>query len=119
MSAVPQSVFEFGEFRIDPRRRTLSNRAGDLIALTPKHFDTLLYLVENAGEVLEKDRLLSAIWPGMVVEENNLSQAVSQLRRILGDDGTEHDADGAGDAVGLFLLALREQPGIHRDERAR
>ncbi len=90
MSAVPQSVFEFGEFRIDPRRRTLSNRAGDLIALTPKHFDTLLYLVENAGEVLEKDRLLSAIWPGMVVEENNLSQAVSQLRRILGDDGAEH-----------------------------
>lgn len=90
MPAVPQSVLEFGEFRIDPRRRTLTNRAGDLIALTPKHFDTLLYLVENAGEVLEKDQLLSAIWPGMIVEENNLSQAISQLRRILADDGAEH-----------------------------
>ena len=90
MSAVPLSMFEFGEFRIDPRRRTLSHRAGQLIALTPKHFDTLLYLVENAGEVLEKDRLLSAIWPGVIVEENNLSQAISQLRRILEDDGAEH-----------------------------
>ncbi len=80
----------FGDFRIDRRKRTLARADGEVMALTPKHFDTLLYLVENAGEVLEKDRMMSALWPGMVVEENNLSQAISQLRRILGDDGTEH-----------------------------
>ena len=90
MSAVLQTVFEFGDFRIDPRKRVLARRNGEVIALTPKHFDTLLYLVENADEVLEKDRIMDAIWPRMVVEENNLNQAVSQLRRILGDDGTEH-----------------------------
>ena len=41
----------------------------EVIALTPKHFDTLLFLVENAGEVLEKDRIMGAVWPRMVVEE--------------------------------------------------
>jgi TolB-like protein/DNA-binding winged helix-turn-helix (wHTH) protein/Tfp pilus assembly protein PilF len=90
MVAVPQSVFEFGDFRIDPRKRLLTRRGGEVIALTPKHFDFLLYLVENAGEVLEKDRIMGAVWPRMVVEENNLNQAVSQLRRLLGDDGAEH-----------------------------
>ena len=90
MSEASQLLLEFGEFRIDPRKRTLARASGELIALTPKHFDTLLYLLENAGEVLEKDRLMSAIWPGMIVEENNLSQAISNLRRILGDNGAEY-----------------------------
>lgn len=90
MVAVPPTVFEFGDFRVDPRKRLLTRRGGEVVALTPKHFDTLLYLVENAGEVLEKDRIMGAVWPRMVVEENNLNQAVSQLRRLLGDDGAEH-----------------------------
>jgi TolB-like protein/DNA-binding winged helix-turn-helix (wHTH) protein/Flp pilus assembly protein TadD len=90
MVAVPETFFEFGDFRVDPRKRLLTRRGGQVIALTPKHFDTLLYLVENAGVVLEKDRIMGAVWPRMVVEENNLNQAVSQLRRLLGDDGAEH-----------------------------
>jgi TolB-like protein/DNA-binding winged helix-turn-helix (wHTH) protein/Tfp pilus assembly protein PilF len=89
MSAAPQAVFEFGDFRVDSRKRLLTRRDGETVALTPKHFDALLYLVENAGEVLEKDRLMSAVWPGVVVEENNLNQTVSHLRRVLGDDGAE------------------------------
>ena len=90
MSASQQTVFEFGDFRIDPRRRSLARCGGEVIALTPKQFDTLLYLVENADEVLDKDRIMDAVWPRMVVEENNLNQAISQLRRILGDDGAEN-----------------------------
>src|SRR6185436_117841 len=90
MVAVPETFFEFGDFRVDPRKRLLTRRGGDVISLTPKHFDTLLFLVENAGVVLEKDRIMGAVWPGVVVEENNLNQAVSQLRRLLGDDGAEH-----------------------------
>src|SRR5262245_32417224 len=90
MVAVPTTVFEFGDFRVDPRKRLLTRRGGEVVVLTPKHFDFLLYLVENAGEVLDKDRIMGAVWPRMVVEENNLNQAVSHLRRLLGDDGAEH-----------------------------
>lgn len=90
MNDVSPIPLEFGEYRIDPRKRILRRGSGETIALTPKHFDTLLYLVENAGEVLEKERMMSAIWPGMIVEENNLNQAISQLRRVLGDNGAEH-----------------------------
>ncbi len=63
---------------------------GVKIALTPKLFDTLLYLVEHAGTVIEKDELKSALWPGIIVEENNLTQAISSLRRALADDGEQH-----------------------------
>jgi DNA-binding winged helix-turn-helix (wHTH) protein/Flp pilus assembly protein TadD len=80
----------FGDFTLDPLRRVLARRDGEPIALTPKHFDTLLFLVENPGQVLGKDRMMAAIWPGTVVEENNLSQAISHLRRVLGNDGEEH-----------------------------
>ena len=52
------------------------------IPLTPKAFDTLLDLVEHHGVVLDKDE---AIWPHTVVEENNLNQSISALRRVLGE----------------------------------
>ena len=77
-------VFEFGTFRLDPSARTLS-RAGEPVRLTPRLFDTLLYLVERRGTVLGKDELLAALWPDVVVEENNLGQAISKLRQALGE----------------------------------
>lgn len=90
MNGTPLTVLEFGNFRVDARKRVLRRMDGEQIPLTPKLFDTLQYLVEHAGAVLEKDELMSAIWPGIIVEENNLSQAISSLRRVLGDDGEEH-----------------------------
>lgn len=77
---------EFEGFRVDVQRRRLLRADGSAIALTPKAFDTLLYLLQQPGEVVEKDALLAAVWPGVVVEDNNLSQAVSALRKALGDD---------------------------------
>ncbi|MDZ7651296.1 MAG: winged helix-turn-helix domain-containing protein [Burkholderiaceae bacterium] len=77
---------EFEGFRIDAQRRRLLHADGFAIALTPKAFDTLLYLLQHPGEVVEKDALMAAVWPGVVVEDNNLSQAVSTLRKALGDD---------------------------------
>jgi DNA-binding winged helix-turn-helix (wHTH) protein/TolB-like protein/tetratricopeptide (TPR) repeat protein len=77
---------EFEGFRVDVQRRRLLRADGTAIALTPKAFDTLLYLVQHPGDVVEKDALLAAVWPGVVVEDNNLSQAVSALRKALGDD---------------------------------
>src|SRR5690348_10311664 len=82
-------IYEFGAFRLDARRRVLS-RGTEPIALKPKHFDVLLYLVEHAGESLDKATLLSAVWPNLVVEENNLNKAISVLRRVLGEAPHEH-----------------------------
>ena len=83
-------IHEFGEFRIDTGRRLLRGPEGLPRSLTPKAFDTLLYMVEHGDMVLEKEALLRAIWPDTVVEENNLNQNVSILRRVLGDERREH-----------------------------
>src|SRR5690606_11736750 len=66
--------------------RTLYGRDGKPIPLRAKNFDVLSYLVEHAGELVTKAGLMEAVWPGLVVEENNLNQAVSALRNCLGDD---------------------------------
>jgi DNA-binding winged helix-turn-helix (wHTH) protein/Flp pilus assembly protein TadD len=77
--------YEFGEFHVNRKKRLLL-RNGDSVALTPKVFDTLLYLLQHQGEVVEKSELMRAIWPDTAVEENNLSQNISCLRRILGEN---------------------------------
>jgi len=78
-------VYEFAGFRLDPVARILV-RSGEPVALAPKEFDTLLFLLENRGRVLEKDEFMSALWPDTFVEESNLAQHIFVLRRILGDD---------------------------------
>ena len=82
MNGPDPSIYEFGEFRIDAVKRRLL-RDGDPVALTPKVFDTLLHLVQRKGEVIEKEDLMRAVWPDTVVEENNLNQNISMLRRVL------------------------------------
>jgi DNA-binding winged helix-turn-helix (wHTH) protein/TolB-like protein len=77
--------YEFGSFRLDKSERRLL-RNGSVVSLTPKAFDTLLFLVENHGHVLEKNELMKALWPGSFVEEGNLTDNVSKLRQALGDD---------------------------------
>jgi TolB-like protein len=79
-------IYEFGDFRVDAGRRLLLRLDGRTLPLTPKAFDTLLYLVQHAGAVLEKGVLMNAIWPDATVEENNLNQSISALRRALGGD---------------------------------
>ena len=73
--------YAFGDFTLDPGQRRLARSDGSVVVLTPRLFDALLYFVEHAGELLDKDALLAALWPGLVVEENSLSQAISSLRR--------------------------------------
>ncbi len=80
-------IYEFEEFRLDGKRQRLFRRAdGELVPLTPKAVEVLLYLVENAGRVLTKDELLEAVWENSFVEESNLSQTVFVLRKTLGED---------------------------------
>lgn len=76
--------YEFGPFRVDALKRRLL-RDGKIVPLTPKAFDTLLALIENSGQVVEKDDLMEKVWPGIAVEENNLTQNVSALRKALGE----------------------------------
>lgn len=83
-------VYEFGDFRLDRGKRLLLRRDGTPIPLTPKAFDTLAYLVEHAGNVLDKEELMRAVWPDIVVEENNLNQNISLLRRALGEGRGDH-----------------------------
>jgi DNA-binding winged helix-turn-helix (wHTH) protein/TolB-like protein/Flp pilus assembly protein TadD len=81
----PQSqIYEFDDFRVDGAKRLLT-KGGAPIPLTPKVFDTLLYLVRHAGKVIEKDELMREIWTDSIVEENNLNQNISILRRVFGE----------------------------------
>jgi Tol biopolymer transport system component/DNA-binding winged helix-turn-helix (wHTH) protein len=84
MSGQEKQLYEFGPFRLDPVKRRLL-RDGEPVQLTPKAFDTLLALVEQSGRTVEKDDLMRRVWPGAVVEENNLNQNITALRKCLGD----------------------------------
>ncbi|MEP6956891.1 MAG: winged helix-turn-helix domain-containing protein, partial [Chthoniobacterales bacterium] len=91
MSNVPDTaIYEFGEFRLDPANHLLARRDGTPLPLTPRVFDTLLFLVQHSGAVLDKERLMEAVWPDSIVEENNLSQNISTLRRVLGETPGAH-----------------------------
>jgi len=83
-------LYEFGDFRLDQRRRTLLGRDGAPVPLAAKAFETLSYLVEHAGRVVDKDELMRAVWPDTAVEENNLTQNISLLRRLFGESRGEH-----------------------------
>jgi TolB-like protein/DNA-binding winged helix-turn-helix (wHTH) protein len=84
-------VYEFGEFQLDAGQRLLRSRATDRpVTLAAKAFDTLLYLIEHRGQPVEKAALLKAVWPNVVVEENNLNQHISVLRKALGEGTGEH-----------------------------
>src|ERR1044072_5241513 len=81
-------LYVFGVFRIDVTERVLFNEKGPVL-LTPKAFDTLLVLVENSGHVVGKKELIEQVWPDSYVEDNNLAQNISALRKVLGEGDTK------------------------------
>jgi len=83
-------IYEFGDFRLDAAKRLLLKDAREIVPLMPKAFDTLLYLVRHSGKVIEKDELMREIWADTIVEENNLTQNISILRRVFGEKPGEH-----------------------------
>ena len=76
--------YEFGRFRVNVAERVLL-RDGEVVPLTPKVFDILLTLVENRGQVVSKEELMKRVWPDTYVEEGNLTQNISLLRKALGE----------------------------------
>ncbi|MGH9429337.1 MAG: winged helix-turn-helix domain-containing protein, partial [Terriglobia bacterium] len=89
MTRQPQSIHEFGPYRIDAAKRLLL-RDGEVVPLTPKCFEILLVLVENSGEVVDKESLMNRVWPDSFVEEGNLTYNISVLRKALGERANEH-----------------------------
>lgn len=81
--------YRFGEFELFPSQGALW-RAGARVPLMPKPLATLVVLVEHAGETVSKDDLLSQVWSGTAVEENNLTQSISTLRKVLGEKRGEN-----------------------------
>ena len=81
----PAPDYRFGRFLLQPAAQRLL--VDDTAAtLGPRAFDLLVALVERAGQLVSKTELLDRVWPGLVVEENNLQVQVSALRKILGPD---------------------------------
>src|ERR1700691_2393481 len=81
--------YHFGEFELCPNQGALW-QAGERVPLMPKPLATLLVLVERAGETVPKDELLAQVWHGTAVEENNLTQSISTLRKVLGEKRGEN-----------------------------
>lgn len=84
-----ERIYEFGSFCVDTVKRLLL-REGEPVTLTSKGFDTLVTLVEHRGEVVSKDELMKILWPDTAVEENNLTQQISMLRKALGERAGDH-----------------------------
>lgn len=74
--------YDFAVFRVDVKKRRLM-REGDVVPLTPKEFEVLLLLVENAGRIVEKDELLEKVWKNAFVEEGTVARNISWLGKKL------------------------------------
>jgi DNA-binding winged helix-turn-helix (wHTH) protein/pimeloyl-ACP methyl ester carboxylesterase len=86
MKRLGGKIYKFGRFSADVHERLLFDGV-DTIPLSPKAFDTLILLIENCGHVLSKQEIMESVWEDSFVEENNLAQNISILRKALGDGG--------------------------------
>jgi DNA-binding winged helix-turn-helix (wHTH) protein len=90
LSAATAEICQFHGYRLDMVRRELVGPDGAPVQLMPTAIETLVHLVLNAGQTVTKDELLRSVWPGTVVEENDLTHNVSALRRAFGEKLGEH-----------------------------
>src|SRR5262245_55781133 len=82
MPTRPQHLYEFGPFKLDTAEQLLL-RDGKALPLTPKAFEILVALVERSGHLVEKEELMKVVWADAFVEESNLTNNVSSLRKLL------------------------------------
>jgi adenylate cyclase len=102
------AVYRFGPFELDGAEHRLL-RNGVEVPLQLKAFETLCILVERAGRLLTKDDLLRQLWPGTIVEENNLNKNISMLRKALGECATGQSYIETVPRVGYRFAAPVEQ----------
>ena len=91
MNDKPETIYAFENFQLDPSRKLLLRLPdGDPVSLTNKAFNVLALLVENSGKLITKDVLMAKVWQDSFVEEANLTQTISVLRKILGENPNQH-----------------------------
>ena len=88
MIAGHEFLYQFGPFTLSARERVLL-RDGVPVSLAPKALDILLVLLRNSGHLVGKDQLMAEVWPATYVEESNLTQNISILRKVLDDGGND------------------------------
>jgi DNA-binding winged helix-turn-helix (wHTH) protein len=100
-------TYRFGEFSMSPRERRLF-RNGESVLLPPKAFDAMYLLVRSHGNLISRGEMFSALWPGVHVEEANLTNIIVQLRKVLG-----HDAIQTVSKFGYrFTPPVTGEPGV-------
>ena len=104
-----RSTRRFGNFSLDLAEHQLL-RDGQPVPLTPEMFDLLRVLVENAGHLVEKDRLLKEVWADAFVEESNLNRGISVLRKALGETAAERYIETVPKRGYRFVAAVRTDP---------
>ena len=109
MSSSAQTFYQFGPFHVEVERYLLL-RGEESIPISPKVFETLLYLVQHSSQVCRKDEIINAVWPDTIVEENNLAQNVFLLRKALGEDKTDHRYIVTIPGVGYRFVAPLGEP---------
>ena len=110
----PKCSIVFGDYALDPDRRELTRHA-EAVAIGPKVFDLLLYLVQNREHVVSKDDLLDAVWAGRIVSESTLTSHINAVRKAIGDSGEEQRLVRTLARKGFrFVGDVREAP----DDRA-
>ncbi|HKQ93143.1 MAG TPA: winged helix-turn-helix domain-containing protein [Blastocatellia bacterium] len=107
--------YEFGPFRVDSVKYVLT-RDGEVVPLNLKAFEILLALIQNRGQVLEKNELLQRVWPDTVVEENNLARNISALRKALDEQPNAHHYILTVPGRGYrFVASVREVDGASEE----
>jgi DNA-binding winged helix-turn-helix (wHTH) protein/tetratricopeptide (TPR) repeat protein len=96
--------YEFDAFRLDPVKRVLLKN-GERVALTGKSIDTLVALVERPAQTIAKSELMQAVWGCSAVEENNLNQCISAIRRALGEQRAQYNFILTVSGVGYRFVA--------------
>jgi DNA-binding winged helix-turn-helix (wHTH) protein/Tfp pilus assembly protein PilF len=112
--------YEFDDFRLDAGKRLLL-RGGQAVAILPKAFDILLYLIRHRERVVTKDEVMKAVWADTFVEEANLTQNVSVIRKTLGERAGEHrfiiTAPGRGYRFAATVRESAPAPDNHQAQQ--
>ena len=98
MATANDTVTLFNGFSLDRTRGCLVH-AGKPVHLRPQSFQVLEYLVNNAGQLISKDKLIEAVWHGRAVTDGAVGKCIEDLRVVFGEEGSETDLAGTGDSL--------------------
>lgn len=88
-AGAPGAALRVGDWAVDPAAHALAREGHEALRLEPKVIEVLVHLANHPGEVVTRDELLAAVWPGVVVGDDALTQAIIKLRKALGDDARQ------------------------------